>query len=226
MQTHSRHTANRQGFTQICCLLAQVTSSQDLMQASSAAAWQRREGGNGRQFSATTIKGYLAHDKELSIQVQIASTPFYRTHILKLERYRKDQLGFCARMICKFVKRSKFLVISSEDADTRSSYCQQVGLHVQQWFTRYNLSQQTADSHSALRIDTMARVCLYGDLILLKISNASRISVLSLCRVHANLLCIVPVLLYVLLQQRLSHIPRPGWINPCHQQGSLCFWWQ
>ena len=33
---------------------------------------------------------------------------FFGIHILKLERYREDQHGPCARMTRKFVKRSKF----------------------------------------------------------------------------------------------------------------------
>ena len=53
------------------------------------------------------------------------------------------------------------------------------------------------DLRKALPTDSMAKVCP-GPLRLLKIWNSSRISVSSLRRDHANLLCIVPILIYVL----------------------------
>ena len=99
------------------CLLAQVTSTQDLLQASCAATWQNRQGQNDRQFSATTSKASLASDKDLSIQPQDCMIVFaVATHILKLERSRKDQHGPCAKMTRKFVKRCKFSTVSSDHA--------------------------------------------------------------------------------------------------------------
>ena len=43
------------------------------------------------------------------------------THILKLERYREDQHGPCARMTQKFVKCSTFLAILSDHAIGRTA---------------------------------------------------------------------------------------------------------
>ena len=55
-----------------------------------------------------------------------------------------------------------------------------------------------------------------GHLRLLKIWNASRILVSFLWMDHSNLLCIVPILIYVLLQLNRSHNSTPGYINLCH----------
>ena len=60
------------------------------------------------------------------------------------------------------------------------------------------LSQQTAGPPAALPVGSMARKLLDCHLILLKICNTSQTCVSSLRRGHANLLCIVPILIYVL----------------------------
>ena len=133
----------RWGFTWICCFLAQVTSSQDLLQGSWAAAWQWGEGIKDQQFNATKSKGCLASDKVLSIQVQNRVIVFTTaTHMFKLKRYREDSHDPCTRIIGKFVKRSKFLAISSDHADTSSPY--QAGLH-------FNLLSAHSSSTKAIR---------------------------------------------------------------------------
>ena len=51
------------------------------------------------------------------------------------------------------------------------------------------------------------------DLHVLKIWNASRICMSSLHRGHANLLCIVPILVYVLPKRALSCPFLRGWVG-------------
>ena len=221
MQTPPCHIASRQGFAWICCFLAQVTSSQDLLQGFCAAAWQWREGIKDQQFIATKSKGCLASDKDLSIQVQECVIVFAAaTHIVKLERYREDQHGPCTTITRKFVKRSKFLAISSHHTDTPLPQCQYVGLSGNLLSAGSSYIVQTTAAHVALPTDSMRSVCLHLRFILLKIWNVSRIYISSLRRSQANLFCIVPILIYVFCRKALTQFA-PGQIIPCHEQGSL-----
>ena len=78
---------------------------------------------------------------------------------------------------------------------------------------------------AAQYLGSMARLLLHCHLILLKNQNSSRIFVTSLRRGHANLLFIVPILLYVLLQGTRSENTTHLRGKLYHQQRSLCLWW-
>ena len=69
---------------------------------------------------------------------------------------------------------------------------------LQQVLARCNLSHQSEIYAKRYPLAVWRRCALPGHLRLLKIWNASRICVSSLRRSHANLLCIVPILIYVL----------------------------
>ena len=79
---------------------------------------------------------------------------------------------------------------------------------------------------AAQYLGSMARLLLHCHLILLKNQNSSRIFVTSLRRGHANLLFIVPILLYVLLQGTRSENTTHLRGKLYHQQRSLYLWWQ
>ena len=82
VQQYPCNTVNRQGCMWICCLLAQVTSSQGLLQVSRAVVWQGGEGANEWQLSATTSKCWRFSYTDFFIQVQCYVSVFLRkTHI-------------------------------------------------------------------------------------------------------------------------------------------------
>ena len=60
----------------------------------------------------TTSKSVYRHKFATTMPFILTVVLAPAAHILKLERYREDQHGPCARMTRKFVKRSKFFILA------------------------------------------------------------------------------------------------------------------